>query len=268
MIYCVWYPSGGFGHFVNSVLNSYGDNFLRPSVEPTISADGNSHQQELIAPTYFMDPENYSYDFDPNLNYSVLIDNGINNEGTKFKKFFPDAKTIKICYDDFSWPIVAKTMIIKAQKQELDKTLLSDLSGWNNRDTWVLREKYFLFLRDHSLRNKWKSNNNDYEIFVSDLMDYNKFRQKLPVSCDAFETHWNQWWKYNEIYFQPVITAQRILNGQWEPTTDVWTQAVTYYQIWCKYGVEVPHNDYSNWFNSFEEIVKMLDDHGVMIDSL
>ena len=28
---CVWYPAGGFGHFVNSILTLYGDGFVRPA---------------------------------------------------------------------------------------------------------------------------------------------------------------------------------------------------------------------------------------------
>ena len=30
MIYCVWYPSGGFGHFINAVISLYGVDFKRP----------------------------------------------------------------------------------------------------------------------------------------------------------------------------------------------------------------------------------------------
>ena len=30
MIYCVWYPSGGFGHFINAVLTLYSKDFEVP----------------------------------------------------------------------------------------------------------------------------------------------------------------------------------------------------------------------------------------------
>ena len=30
MIYCVQYPSGGFGHFINAILTLHGVEFVRP----------------------------------------------------------------------------------------------------------------------------------------------------------------------------------------------------------------------------------------------
>ena len=47
--------------------------------------------------------------------------------------------------------------------------------------------------------------------------------------------------------------------------TDIWSQAVIYYYIWLKYNVEVPHNDYANWFTNTKEIVTMLRDNGVEV---
>ena len=47
--------------------------------------------------------------------------------------------------------------------------------------------------------------------------------------------------------------------------TDVWTQAVVYYYIWLEFHVEVPHNDYSNWFTNTEEVAIMLNNHGVIV---
>jgi hypothetical protein len=73
MIYCVWYPSGGFGHFINAVLTLHGENFARPKKQQySFSSSGDSHQLELAAPKFFKNPNNYSFDFDSTLNYSVL----------------------------------------------------------------------------------------------------------------------------------------------------------------------------------------------------
>ena len=95
MIYCVWYPSGGFGHYINAVLSIYGQGFKRPENQLAFSDTGDSHSLNLIAPKYYHDPISYQYNFDPSLNYSVLIDNGINNEGRKFKFFFQEQKLLK-----------------------------------------------------------------------------------------------------------------------------------------------------------------------------
>ena len=83
MIYCVWYPSGGFGHFVNAVLTLHGRDFERPErVDYQFSKKGNSHELQLVAPKYLKNPTHYDFDFSSTDHYSVLIDNGINDEST------------------------------------------------------------------------------------------------------------------------------------------------------------------------------------------
>jgi hypothetical protein len=247
------------------VLSVYGQGFVRPKNKPTFSNNGNSHSVDLVAPKYFHDPASYQYDFDPKLNYSVLIDNGITNEGIKFKKFFHEANVIKICYSDFTWPVVANTMIVKAMNQDIESELPVDSTLWSFNESWAKREKYFLFLRDHSLRNAWKPSTLAQTLMIDDLLDYHTLSQNININLDNFETFHCAWWDANKQYFLPILTARKILQGKFEPVNDIWTQAVVYYQIWCKYGVEVPHNDYSNWFESYEHIVTMLNDHGVKI---
>lgn len=264
-IYCVWYPSGGFGHFINAILSVYGEGFTRPKKIPTFSKDGNSHALDLVAPAYFKDPETYSFEFRPTSNYSVIIDNGINNESTRFLNFFADAKVIKLCYSDLSWPVVAKTMFTKAMQQSVESELTVDPDAWNHIAPWSQREKYFLFLRDHALRHAWKPDAVSTAIMIEDLLDYDVLRNNIDPELADFELFWEQWHIANKKYFQPVITAQKILQGDFEPVDDVWTQAVVYYQIWCKYGVEVPHNDYANWFTNAQDIVTMLKNLGVEV---
>jgi hypothetical protein len=258
MIYCVWYPSGGFGHYINAILSVYGYNFLRPKNQPNFSKDGNSHALDLIAPVYYKDQSVYNFDFDPNINYSVLVDNGINNEGTKFQKFFPKSKIIKLCYSDFTWPVIAQTMIRKAMNRDINDELKLDVGSWDTIEPWAQREKYFLFLRDHPLRHNWKPDSTSSALMIEDLLDYNTLRRQLDVELNDFESFYQSWWDINKQYFLPVLTAQKILQGQFEPVEDIWTQAVVYYQIWCKYGIEVPHNDFANFFSSTEEIIKLI----------
>ena len=266
-IHCIWYPSGGFGHYINAILSVYGHGFARPKKVPVFSKEGNSHSLDLVAPAYYKEPEKYNFEFDPELNYSVIVDNGIDNESLRFRQFFPSARVIKMCYSDFSWPVVAHTMFVKAMNRHLEDELTVDSAAWQEVSTWAQREKYFLFLRDHSLRHAWKPDNRLTTIMIEDLLDYNVLRNSIGVNLNDFEDFWTQWYKANESYFRPVLLAQKILQGQFEPVGDVWTQAVVYYQSWCKYGIEVRHNDYSNWFESYQDIVKMLKEHGVDIDS-
>jgi hypothetical protein len=74
------------------------------------------------------------------------------------------------------------------------------------------------------------------------------------------------------MYIDPIKDAKSVLNYvkmQWSSdlthVTDIWTQAVVYYYIWLEFGIEVPHNDYADWFTNTNDIVIMLDKHGVKI---
>jgi hypothetical protein len=267
MIYCIWYPSGGFGHFVNSVITLHGVNFARPKNKTIkFSATGDSHAQELVAPRYFQNPKSYNFDFDDQFNYSVLIDNGINNEGRQFLQTFPTAKVIKLCYSDQSWPVVALTMFNKAMRTSVDSEL--GVSEWNTDTNWARREKYFLFLRDHVLRHQWRHDAQTHNIFIEDLLDYDKFNIELKstgIKLENFKSLWDQWYTVNFRYFDPVLIAKKIINQinnkesvDLTSVNDQWTQAVVYYFLWLEFKQEVPHNDYADFFENTDQIRQWL----------
>ena len=264
MIYCVWYPSGGFGHFINAVLSLHGNNFVRPKGTLDFSSNGNSHNLDVVVPKYYQDCWPYEFEFDKNKNYSVLVDNGINNEADNFKSKFPSATVIKICYTDWSWPVVARTMIDKAMKSNIEKQLL--VNNWDTDEPWAKREKYFLFLRDHPLRHAWRSDKESF-INVEYLFDYNTFHHVLNKfeTVDCFEDLWQQWRAANAKYIDPVETAsvamQRIQHQQTfdlRHVTDIWEQAVIYYYFWLWFNIEVPHNDFANWIDSTDRLATLL----------
>ena len=271
-IYCIWYPSGGFGHFINAVLSLHAKDFARPSNGLTFSAVGDSHDLDLIAPKYLRDPKNYQFDFSPQFNYSVLIDNGIENESIeKFCKVFVGAEIIKICYSNTSWPIVARSMIDKAMRS----SIAQQLPTWNDAN-WAIREKYFLFLRDHQFRSCWKpSKNKEYIVYVNDLLEYQKFYNTLEsigIELTDFKILWDQWRQANALYIDPVQQAKNIVDNvkhrihqPLSDITDIWSQAVVYYFIWVEFGIEVPHNDYADWFTNTEDIAIMLKNNGVIV---
>lgn len=263
MIYCVWYPSGGFGHYINAVLSLHGKNFMRPTKQLEFSSRGDSHSVDLVVPVYQFD-QWPGFDFNHNLNYSVLVDNGINSQSEQFRTVFTDSTIIRICYTDESWPVVARAMIEKAMVSSLDNQLPS--FGTAN---WAIREKYFLFLRDHELRSCWRPIKNDLSIHIDSLFNYQKFHQVIEscgIKLDDFESTWQLWRSANSQYIDPVQIAQCIINNIKQQTsqdltsiTDIWTQSVIYYFIWLNFGVEVPHNDYADFFKTTEEICSWLE---------
>lgn len=269
MIYCVWYPSGGFGHFVNSILTLHGENFARPHGQKiNFGQDGNAHQLTLMAPKYFHDPETYHFNFDQDINYSVLIDNGIHNQGERFKTFFPNAKIVKICYLDSSWPIIARTIIHKVLQTTVEEELTPDKDLWPSDQNWAQREKYFLYLRDHWLQPLWRPDAlpipDQINLLIEDLLDSAQLREKLTsfgIKLDDFDHLWQEWRDVNRIYIDPVLVAQGIVNDiknnkntTLDHVTDLWTQAVVYYFLWIEFGKEVPHNDFADFFSNTDQI--------------
>jgi hypothetical protein len=268
MIYCVWYPSGGFGHFINAILNLHGKNFARPMNKIKFSQTGNLHSLDLPAPKYCANQDNYDFEFDPTLNYSVLIDNGINNEGERFKTIFPTAHIIKICYNDVSWPIVAKTMIDKAMQSTVNEQLIVDCDKWHVDDPWAVREKYFLFLRDHALRQAWQPAKNVTNLLINDMLDYSQLLKQLSsigVELGDFEIFHQAWQQANAQYIDPVKNSQLVvesiknnINLSIDHISDMWDQAVLCYFLWISFGQEVPHNDCADFFPDSTSIKKCL----------
>jgi hypothetical protein len=261
MIYCVWYPSGGFGHFINGILTLHGDGFKRPKNKIKFSNTGDSHNLDLVAPKY---TKNYNYEFDFNYNYSVLVDLGINSSSREFMQTLPDAQVIKLCYTDKSWPVIAKTMIVKAMKSTVESEIVLDATGWSSIEAWAQREKYFLFLRDHYLRNAWRSENEINCILVDSLTDYHKLKDLIELAgpkLDTFKDLWAEWYANNKKYFAPIEKAQRVIdmvksseNMSLTNLTDIWEQAVIYYFIWLEFGKEIPHNDFEDFFKDVDQI--------------
>lgn len=268
MIYCVWYPSGGFGHFVNAVLTLHGDNFVRPNNSLEFSAKGDSHSLDLVVPKYRKDKWPGGVEFLDDKNYCILVDNGINNESTVFKKVFTDsAKVIKICYSDTSWPIVARTLINKAMGIELSSALPLG-SDWEQLVPWAAREKYFLYLRDHPLRHAWQPNPTAFSLPVATLFDYVRLKNLLStfgVECSNFENLHKSMVLSNQQYLSGVDYADKIIDAIKHDThidlshiTDLWDQAVINYFIHLNFDFEIPANTYSNWFSNTLEISKLL----------
>ena len=71
MIYCVWYPSGGFGHFINAVLTLHGEDFVSPKNQLIFSKNGDSHNLDLIVPKYKNDHWPGPIEFHDDKNYCV-----------------------------------------------------------------------------------------------------------------------------------------------------------------------------------------------------
>lgn len=269
-IHCVWYPSGGFGHFINAVITRHGIDFVRPcKAKYRFSSTGNSHDCELTAPRFSRHFSDYQFNFDQkDKQYVVLIDNGINDESEHWTKTFPKAKKIKVSYSAITWPIVASTMIHKILFSDYETALAVDQPHWLNDDTWAQREKYFLFLSQHPYRTMWAPQSDCLNMLIDDLLQYNVFRGKLHeigIVTTNFSQLWQDWFNHNKRYIDPVLFSHQVIEavGQQQSMdishcVDLWTQAVVNYQIWHKFNCVIPANDYGDWFTNTDQIVALL----------
>jgi hypothetical protein len=267
-VYCLWYPTGGFGHWLSACISATARDFYRIDHQDIFfSPEGDSHAAPLMAPKYLHNADSYDFEFDPEQKYVVLIDNGINDESRKFQQFFPDAITIRITYDDLSWPIVAATMVAKTQGG-IDRALCLDNTAWRDDADWARREKYFLYLRDHDLRQAWRSTDGCYNINVNQLLNPDDLRRCMDgagIYLGNFEGLWLRWRLANARYLDPVDQAADIMLHLRENRTydlsavqDLWSQAVINYYIWIYHGIEVPANDYADWFADWDDLCRLL----------
>lgn len=277
MIYAIWYPSGGFGHFINATLLLHAEGFERPVTDFQFGKNGNSHSLSSSLLKFLHNSQEYPTITDSSfIKKTVLIDNGIDDESKDFLKYFPDAKVIKICYDDCSWTIIAKTMIEKAMNESVDNEITIDLDKWNGVEDWEQREKYFLYLRDHPFRLMWREDTNTENILINDLLTTERILKKFSdlniILDNSFIDFYNKWKLSNLNYLNSYYKAYNILNDLDNNNKnkeilidDLWTQAVVNYFIWLKYNIEVPAWDYRNWFSTTNDIIKMLKNNGVKV---
>jgi len=270
-IFCVWYPSGGFGHFISAVLTLHGRDFVRPhNTTYQFSANGNSHSSDLTAPKFSADTTNYCFDFSQSdKKYVVLVDPGIDSESDHFTKQFPNSQVLKVSYTAATWPIVAYTSIHKAMESSIQNELAVDSELWPTKQNWAQREKYFLFLIEHHYRSMWKPTAGCYNLSVDDLLDYQVFHRRLrefDIELTNFSDLWGTWFRLNQLYIAPVLFSKQVIDAVVNRRSmdlslcqDLWTQAVVNYAIWDQFDYVVPANDFADWFTNSDQIVALLE---------
>ena len=108
----------------------------------------------------------------------------------------------------------------------------------------------------------------DNEIDVAELyQDYDDCHTLLnaTVEIEDFYPLWKEWRLANAKYIDPVITANAVLScvltkesEDLTHITDIWTQGVIYYYIWLKFNIEVPHNDFADFFTNTDQIKELV----------
>ena len=290
-VVAIQYPSGGFGHTIHVILTMFGRNFAGVPTDYAFGIGGNSHHFPELLPKMNNVADYKTVLFhqalekiDDNKNVTVLIDCGITDDTLNFKKHISYDFVIRICYDDWAWPLLAKLFYtrcmaaVDSKKYTLIDFISPDEMHWATSVTenWAVREKYFLYLKDHHFRYCWRPADGCVTLPIEKILNYKSLHSALNHWFDVgeFEDFHKKWNNANNEHFSFYFDCLDIMDcvesrksRDLTGINDFFSQAVVYYYIWIKYNFEVPHNDYSNWFTNTTDIVKMLADHGVIIDS-
>lgn len=285
----IQYPSGSFGHLIHTLLSSYSPQFYGEPLNYTFGHGGDSHQYPLFLPKYIEPVTFNTVDYTNCLKQyqgqsefiSILIDSGIDNDSDEFVNYINPDIRLKVNYNKWSWPIAGKLFYTRCMSAvlnkptELNEFISPDIFKWNNvTEEWAIREKYFLFLRDHAFNQAWQLHDSELSIPLIDILDYNSLFKRLSMyfTITEFKEFYNNWqatnYRHYGFYNEVTDIWDKIKNKipySLSGVSDLFTQAVIYYFIWLEYGVEVPHNDYSHWFTNTDEIVTMLNKCGATV---
>ena len=279
----IQYPCGGFGHFTHVILSSFCKVFEGDFINYNFGQGGDSHAYPLKLPKYYNGIRYDQEKFLENLSNlkseyaTVLIDSGV-DDSDQYRKFISSDISVRVYYDDWSWPMIAKMVYtrcmaaLEGKPQSINDWINPDQNNWeDSSQPWAIREKFFLYLRDHSHRYNWRSNSSTLNIPIASFLTYNTLHKSLSACFELsnFEPFYNSWYETNYEHFKSYLDAQDIIknlhnNRNINSVDDYYTQSVVYYFIWLKYQFEIPHNDY-NWFTNTSDIVKMLREHGVEV---
>jgi hypothetical protein len=270
-------------------LSKFGNNFAVDLAEYKFGIGGDSHGFPLLLPK-FHNVDDYNVELyhkalsniQDKKNVTILIDSGITNDTLNFKKFISPDCAIRICYNDWSWPLLAKMFYTRCmaavdfKRYHIFDFIKPTTAQWgsNASENWAIREKYFLYLKDHHFRYCWRPSDGCVTLPIEKILNYDSLHSALNhwFEVSDFEDFYKKWNDANSEHFSFYFDCLEIMDcvesrksKDLAGINDLFTQAVVYYYIWIKYNFEVPHNTYSNWFTNTTDIVNMLQEYGVIV---
>jgi len=284
------YPSGGYGYYLARLINSFVTNVVSTADLFEFDQLGTSHLLPLVAGdihhgqnrNLYSVNKCYQHDIDQKKYILIPYCPGIENDTTTNLEInFPNAKIIRLCYYDNTWPLIFHNCIIKAKSSTIDTEIEFDSEKFGSQDNWARRENFSLLFENHHYRNMWKDHDHarflNVDIFelltdpycclpkVADFIHgsvhhsdrlLNKHQQFLNANPDTI-TH---------LEILRIVDSLNIEQDLMH-IKNLYHQAVMNFYIQTKFNFVIPSNDYANWFTNTKEIVTMLKDHGVTIDS-
>jgi hypothetical protein len=284
------YPSGGYGYYLTRLINSFVSNVVCTDDSFLFDHCGTSHLLPLVAGDIHQEknrtiyPVHNKYQLDIDQQKYILIPYcpGIQNDTTEsLRNNFPNAKIIRLFYQDNTWPLVFQNCIIKTGIGTLEDNVEFVYENFGSAEAWARRENYSLLCANHRYRTMWKEYFHDrfLNIDIFKLLTDTKCCMELiakfingaVVRLDQLPNKHTQFLNANPntITHLEILQLVNSLGTEQDLThiQHLYQQAVMNFYIQLKFNFVVPANDYANWFTNTKEIVTMLQDHGVKFDS-
>jgi hypothetical protein len=284
------YPSGGYGVYLTRLINKFVTNVVQTNDDFLFDDLGTSHSLPLVVghihygvnrmlhaadSTHWANIKKQKY---------ILIPYcpGIPDDTTdNLKNNFPNAKIIKLCYQDNTWPLVFQNCIVKAVQGTSEANVEFDVEKFGVLDDWARRENFSLLFEHHHYRIMWKEHVHDnwLNIDISELItDPQNCLEKVAnfiggsmINLRELPFRHQQFLNANPNTVQhlEILNIVKNLNIDRDLThiNQLYHQAVLNFYVQLEFNFVIPANDYANWFTNTKEIVTMLKDHGVYIDT-
>ena len=280
------YPSGGYGFYLARLINCFVTNIVQTPDSFSFDHLGTSHSLPLVAgdihhernKSLISSDTKYHSDIDQQKYILIPYCPGINNDNpNNMINIFPNAKFIRLCYNDDTWPLVFQNCIVKAAIETVEDGIEFNVERFGSSDAWARRENFSLLFEEHHYRGTWKEHDKCLNINILRLLTDPQFclqqvasfingtvtkLDELPIKHQQFLDA-----NPNTVQHLEILNIIKNLNFDQDLThiDQLYHQAVLNFYIQLKFNFVVPSNDYANWFTNTKEIVTMLSNNGVEV---
>ena len=277
----IQYPPGGFGFYIARLINSFVTNVVRTADQFEFDKVGSSHLLPLVAGDIEYQRNRDLYDPDPQ--YWPAIQDGqfvviphcpgmADDSLHRVLDTFPNAAILRVVYHDSAWPLVFQNCIIKAKLGSLAQDVAFASTTYGSSDAWAVRENYTLVLQGHDFRNIWKPidhhrvhNLDVYQLLTDPVCALTTIAkvvvgevyglETLPQRHQQFLTLNQNTTDHLEIYRTATTLPRACDLGHIQ---DLYQQAVFNFYVQSTYDIEIPVNDYSDWFINTDQVLSLL----------
>ena len=284
------YPSGGYGYYFTRLINSFVTNVVQTADLFEFDQLGTSHLLPLVAGDIHHEQNRnlysvndcYQHDIDQQKYILIPYCPGIQNDTTtNLEVNFPNAKIVRLCYYDNTWPLIFQNCITKAAAGTLETDVEFDSKKFGSQENWARRENFSLLFENHHYRNMWGPHHHarflNIDIFELLINPYSCLL-KLANFIDGSVHHSDMLLAKHQQFLDanPNTTTHleilRIVDSlnikqNLMHIEHLYHQAVINFYIQTKFNFVIPSNDYADWFTNTKEIVTMLQDYGVKFDT-